>query len=288
VARQQLELERMRLLQAVGRVYVDLQIDRARINILNLMDSIYANFSRMAERRFELGETNFLEKATSSAKQQQVRLALEEALQKERSSLIAIAALVQAEDSLVIETVEPERLMPVLRADTLAPQFRLFEEQESFANLQWQLEKQRLLPDISFEYFWGSNSSLSGTLNGYSVGLGVPLLFSGQSSRIKASRLAVDVTQQRKNDLLERYRSKRKQLELELAQSDKALSYFESDGQELARAIFLSSESAYRNGEIDFFQYIQSLENAYEIGIGRLEALRRYNQVVIQLNYLIL
>ena len=288
VARQRLELERMRLMQEVGRAYVDLQIDRARINILNLMDSIYASFSRMAQRRFELGETNFLEKATSSAKQQQVRLALEEAQQKERSSLIAIAALVQAEDSLVIETVEPERLMPVLRADTLAPQFRLFEEQESFANLQWRLEKQRLLPDISFEYFWGSNSTLSGTLNGYSVGLGVPLLFSGQSSRIKASRLAVDVTQQRKNDLLERYRSRRKQLELELAQSNKALSYFESDGQELARAIFFSSESAYRNGEIDFFQYIQSLENAYEIGIGRLEALRRYNQVVIQLNYLIL
>jgi hypothetical protein len=43
-----------------------------------------------------------------------------------------------------------------------------------------------------------------------------------------------------------------------------------------------------KNGEIDFFQYIQSLENAYEIKLSYLDNLNLYNQTVININYLTL
>ena len=288
IAMRELDLEQQRLLKVLSSAYVDLQIERARIGILRLMDSIYKEFSRMAERRFELGETNYLEKVTSQAKRQQIRLELQDALRSEQANLVLIQALVQSPDSLTIITEVPERLLPSLVADTLSPQIQLYKEQQTYANERWQLEKQRLLPDVSFEYFWGSNSGLNGTLNGYQVGLSIPLLFSGQSSRIKTSRLAMDVVNETAKDVLSRYQAKRQGLELELEQQSRALSYFEADGKSLSEAIVKSSEVGYRNGEIDFFQYIQSLENAYTIGMGRLEALRKYNQTVIELNYLLL
>ena len=98
----------------------------------------------------------------------------------------------------------------------------------------------------------------------------------------------MDVVNETAKDVLSRYQAKRQGLELELEQQSRALSYFEADGKSLSEAIVKSSEVGYRNGESDFFQYIQSLENAYTIGMGRLEALRKYNQTVIELNYLLL
>ena len=51
-------------------------------------------------------------------------------------------------------------------------------------------EQQQLLPDISTEYFIGTNSGLNTNIQGYQIGLKIPLLFSGNASRIKASKIA--------------------------------------------------------------------------------------------------
>ncbi len=45
---------------------------------------------------------------------------------------------------------------------------------------------------------------------------------------------------------------------------------------------------SFENGEINFFQYIQSIENAFEIFLDYLQNLNAYNQTVIKLNYLTL
>ena len=66
----------------------------------------------------------------------------------------------------------------------------------------------------------------------------------------------------------------------------KALDYYKEEGGELAEEILKTAELSFRNGEIDFFQYIQSIENANDIQLDRLDNLNRYNQTVIQLNYL--
>ena len=42
----------------------------------------------------------------------------------------------------------------------------------------------------------------------------------------------------------------------------------------------------FKNGEIDFYQYIISVENAYEIQLDHLQHLNSYNQTIIKLNYL--
>ena len=46
------------------------------------------------------------------------------------------------------------------------------------------------------------------------------------------------------------------------------------------------AQQSYKNGEIDFFDYIQSLENAKDIELQYLENLNAYNRTVIALNYL--
>ena len=38
--------------------------------------------------------------------------------------------------------------------------------------------------------------------------------------------------------------------------------------------------------EIDFFQYIQSIETSNQININYLQNLNTYNQIVLEINYL--
>jgi cobalt-zinc-cadmium resistance protein CzcA len=73
---------------------------------------------------------------------------------------------------------------------------------------------------------------------------------------------------------------------LELAQYEKALAYFEQEGNAMANEILKTANGSFKNGEIDFYQYILSLENAYEIQINHLEHLNSYNQTIIKINYL--
>jgi cobalt-zinc-cadmium resistance protein CzcA len=40
------------------------------------LDSLYQNFSKASNRRFELGETNYLEKITAQAKFRQIKTSL--------------------------------------------------------------------------------------------------------------------------------------------------------------------------------------------------------------------
>jgi len=147
-------------------------------------------------------------------------------------------------------------------------------------------EKQQLLPDISLNYFQGTNSGLNTNLTGYQFGLKIPLLFNAQSSRIKASRIAQDIAEEESHNFEIILNTKYQELQSELIQYEEALAYFENEGASLADEILKTANSSFKNGEIDFYQYIISVENAYEIQLDHLQHLNSYNQTIIKLNYL--
>ncbi|NNF19435.1 MAG: TolC family protein, partial [Flavobacteriaceae bacterium] len=120
------------------------------------------------------------------------------------------------------------------------------------------------------------------------VGLKIPVLFWGNKSNIKAAKLASDAAEQEAIDYGNHIHSEYLELTSELQKYKENLSYYEKEGNQLAEEIIKTATLSYKNGEIDFFQYIQSLENAYEIRLSYYDNLNQYNQTVIRINYLIL
>ena len=82
--------------------------------------------------------------------------------------------------------------------------------------------------------------------------------------------------------------TKNKVLLSQLQQQQKALDFYEEEGAVLSKEILKTANGSFKNGEINFYQYILSLENAYEIQLNYLENLNAYNQTVIAINYLTL
>jgi cobalt-zinc-cadmium resistance protein CzcA len=256
--------------------------------IYNRLDSLYQDFAAIANRRFELGETNYLEKITAQSKQKQIHLSLIDAQQELRISYNHMMTIVQSDDTLSIIAQPLTKIALEIMDLNSSPELQYYEKRTSLFQAKRNYEKQQLLPDISLNYFQGTNSGINRNLIGYQVGLKIPLLFNAQSSRIKAARIAEDIAEEQSIDFEMMFETKYQELLSQLIQHEKALEYFELEGAALAKEILKTANSSFKNGEIDFYQYILSLENAYDIQVSHLENLNNYNQTVIKINYLTL
>ena len=64
------------------------------------------------------------------------------------------------------------------------------------------------------------------------------------------------------------------------------IDYYENSGKKLSDEILKVANMSYKHGEIDFFQYIQSLENALQIKIDYLDAILEYNNTILDIEFI--
>ncbi|WP_297694831.1 CusA/CzcA family heavy metal efflux RND transporter [uncultured Eudoraea sp.] len=280
------EVQKKILKKKVTSRFYEYQYTKEREFIYKQIDSLFRNFAAIAERRFELGETNYLEKITTQSRQKQIEIKLEEATQDVVLAYRNLIKVVQVEDSINIGLafqkkvkLSPEDLENSLELEYYSSRVDLFNNQRSY-------EKQLLLPDLSLSYFQGSNSGLNETLSGYYLGLKIPILFFGQSSKIKASSIAREIAVEESKEYEVQLNIEYASLNAKLIKQEKALKYYEDEGTALSDEILKTATVSFINGEINYFQYILSLENAYEIKLDYLKSLNEYNQTVIAINYL--
>ncbi|WCO02891.1 CusA/CzcA family heavy metal efflux RND transporter [Psychroserpens ponticola] len=267
--------------------FYDLSYAKNKAKSFQYLDSLYQNFAKAAERRFELGETNYLEMITAKSKQKQLNTLYKQAEQDVILNIEQLKKVVQVDSLKIIdEPLLKLKLESISTEDNIGLLF--FEDSKNYYEALYRKEKQDLLPDLSVEYFQGSNSSLNTNIQGYQFGLKIPLLFSGNSSKIKASKIAQEVVVEQKLDYQIKLIAEYKMLLAKLKQYDEAISYYEIQGKNLSEEIIKTAERTFKEGEIDFFQYIQSIETAMDIELTYLNNLNKYNQTVIAINYLIL
>ena len=282
------EIRKKALEREVVANYYQYLYQKEKEGVYSMLDSVYQNFSSVAKRRFELGETNYLEKITAQSKQKQISIIYDQTTQDALVAYDNLIKKVQTDQDIIIATVPMTKVQLNETVIEESPEMTSYENRLELTKAQNSFQKQQLLPDISLNYFVGSNANLNENLYGYQLGLKIPFLFGGQSSRIKASRIAEDIASEQYEDYKIQVDAHYKALHAELIKHQKALLYYEQEGIALADEILKTAIFSFKNGEIDFFQYIQSVENAYDIKLGYLDNLNQYNQTIIKINYLTL
>ncbi len=282
------EVQKQMLEKAVASAYHQLQYERERQQVYEYLDSIYQKFAYASQRRFELGETNYLEKITAQAKRRELQVLFKQAKENVSITQSRLQKITQVAENLHIATMPMQKLKRKVTDISLNAGLSLYNRRAEMVKAKSALEKQRLLPDINLEYFQGSNSGLGDNLHGYQLGLKIPLFFSGNASKIKAAKIAKEVANEESIDYSNRLDLEYQLLRGQLHKYEEILTYYEVEGQNLSDEILKTATVSYQNGEIDFFQYIQSLENAYNITLSYLENLNNHNQTVIALNHLTL
>jgi cobalt-zinc-cadmium resistance protein CzcA len=246
---------------------------------------LYGNFARAGARKFELGETNYLEKITTEAKSKMIRTALAKIVQEKKAAYERLGALLQVTDKVVVMKNEMEILNIPFNNIAQNLYRNNLENTASFYQSKLNLERSNWLPDINLEYFRGTNAVMRGSMYGFQVGLSFPILFGGYQAKNKVAKLGLlqwEEQQQNQEALMNGFINRK---QAELRQEQEAIRYYNESGKNLSDEIIKTAEKSFRNGEIDFFQYIQSLDNAVTIQLDYLDNLLQYNQTYLELYY---
>ncbi|RDI53491.1 CusA/CzcA family heavy metal efflux RND transporter [Flavobacterium glaciei] len=280
------DIQKNKLSLAVAKSYQHIVYLQHQEKLYQYLDSLYQNFSKASDRRFELGETNYLEKITAQAKFRQIRTKLSQIENDKKAQYELLQSLLQTDGTIVVKSNKITPLESSIDETSKTLYTVYLESITSNYKNQIMLQKQHWLPDINLDYFQGRNNGLSQSLYGFQVGVAVPILFSGQVARSKVAQLELQSWEQQKQNettKIEKYITQKKN---ELAKHQEAINYYNQYGKKLSDEIIKVGNNSYKHGEIDFFQYIQSLENATTIQVEYLDSILQYNQTQLDLQYL--
>ncbi len=287
LAEQQYKLDERMVKLEVSRAFVELSNAQQLVNQYAELDSIFSQFANGAQLKFDLGESNELEQLTAQAKYREVHLKWNQQKENVAGAQLKLNRWIQSDSLPSISTQQLEQLQP-LPLDTIQhPALRYYAQMQLLSDQQLKLARQQLLPDIQFDVFQGTNAAANARIySGVQAGLAIPLWFGSQRSQIKAAKtqqqFIVAQSEDQQRQLISRYQM----LLTELEKQQQALVNYNASGEKLADKLLSSSELAYRNGEIDFLQYAQLLEQAITIKTQHLNDLLQYNQTVLDINYI--
>lgn len=252
--------------------------------------SFYENFESRADLQYRLGERSLLEKklienSLYELRNNQILRAedLKQAVAELQYLMVTDQDLIPESDTLVRLAM----LSPGNEGDHPAIGFlrQLYETRRAEANL----EKSLLFPELKVGYF---RQNITETdiryrgLQGWSVEVAIPLWFRPHQANIQRSKIQ---TMQAQEDValgIQQLSNARRKALSELEKYQRLLTYYEEQGLEQARVIQHTATLQMDAGEIDFFQYLQSMQRYTQTRLQYFETLRNYNQTIIQVEYL--
>jgi cobalt-zinc-cadmium resistance protein CzcA len=281
------ELERQRLSKNITQAYYQVIYLQNKQQQYRFIADIYRKFSRSADAQYKQGEIAYLEKLNATAKQQQVDIQQKQIDADLQIAYRQLSLFLQPKEDIRVPLQELE---PVLLNKDIQNNagLKLANEQLSYERALLDVERNLWLPDISVEVFNGTNRFANAkSYWGWQVGISVPLFFGEQKARVASQKHSVMMAGYSRQQYEVRYNSTYEQLRNELEKYRQNIDYYQTSGKQISDELIKFATSSYEIGEIDFFRYIQSLENATQLRLDYLDNLAKYNQTVIALNYLI-
>lgn len=265
-------------------------------------DSIFEGFYRAASARYKSGETNLLEQTTAEAQRNEAKNRVRQidsdivALRSRLRALLNSGDLPEISDNALTEI----ELTVALDTGAIAanPSLAYARQQIEVAKAGKRVEAARAAPDFMIGFFNQTLTGVQDTESGYIAGKGdrftgfqagvaIPIWFGPHQARTRAaefSRLSAE----------SKYASTQRMMTGELQQAIQAytknrnsLSYYKETGLPNADLILKQSQTAFRNGEIGYAEYLLGLRNANSIRENYLQTLSDYNQSIIFIEFLV-
>lgn len=293
---QQQVLEKM-----VRQLYLELQYLMARKKILERADSVYGSFQRVAQLRFEKGESNLLEKTTLDNQVMQNRQILLMNISDTKAIQLEISLLLQDSISIIPadELVTAQQLYDTALLQQ-HPELQYYKAQEQQAAAETQLAKAKLRPEWLIGY---NNQSLMGWMeyknrserfftagdrfSSVTLGMSIPFFNKAQNAKVEAANVQEQVN--RANTDIAALRLKT-QLQQALQHRDKfnsSLTYFKNSALPQSNIIIQTANLNYKNGQISYIEWATLVNQALGIQMQYADTQRDHQLNEIQLDYLL-
>lgn len=280
-------------------VFYNLLILREKEKLLMHADTTYQLFLEKAELRFKAGASSVLEKVTAESQRGNILMQLQ-ALQQEielnklQFQLIMHADTYYEPVSEFFKMPEPETISVNLENH---PALKIMEQKKVSAISGLRLERSRFLPDLSFSYYnmsmqgMGADDKMYGSSSRFSsaqIGIGIPLFFGAQHSKIRAGKSAVTMAE---NNLVmeqEQMEANQKSLFVQYQSNKQIINYYENTSLKNAGLILETANKQFLNGEINYLDWVLLINQYLTIKTNYLDLIQKSNDLIISINYLTL
>ena len=281
-----LEVQKQKLKKEISLCYFEIQNLLNKEQIYLSIDSLYTSLLKSAETRNKKGDLSDLELLNIIAKQKQSQLSLKSIKYSIENAMQKLKTLMNYNSDFNISR-EIEILNSPENSIDSYPSVQMLKLQNTYNEAVIRIEKNKMLPDLSLNYFTGTNNYENARYyHGFQVGLAVPLFFGSQKSKIESSKISMNAQQlMAENEivLLENKIAGYKREELKYRE---AIEFYNTSGKQLHDEILRASVRSFQLGEIDIFKFTSSYENAVQIKLDYLDNVLQYNTIMLEQLYL--
>ncbi len=278
--------------QEVSLAYYGLIWLKERRKLIRDIYALYEEADKIANLKYETGDSNYLSKVVMDTKKESLRVQLEESNTNLSNGQRHFKKLLKSDEWIL--PVEDSLIRFPLNAGLDSA----LSTPDQFLNMQYfkqniQLNEQslktarsRISPSIVAGYFRQSIDEVPG-FDGWELTLRIPIWFRPNIGEIQQARLQYEMAQNTFSQ-----KSFEFQKDLEVLFNDKntmenKLKSYEGYTLKNAEIIIQNASVMYKNGEIEYLDYIRNISEAINIKIDYLDNLNQYNQTVIKINYLL-
>ena len=298
----QLKTSQLETATQVKQVYWQLAYLYSKQKLLTYQDSLFSGFSRAAELRAKIGETNKLEMITARSQSMEIKNQLQQLvadkaiLNRQLQTLLNVGTTLHPADT-VLQRIDfaPNADQSALSAN---PSAGFVHQQVEVSHLEKQLEVSRALPDFSIGYFsqtMKGEQEVNGVprsfgpgdrFNGIQAGIAIPLWVAPFASKVKAAKLKEQVASTNAEQYTKSLQANYQSLMDEFEKFRQSIDYYEKQAIPEANLIIDQSTRAYKAGALDYLDYVLSLNRALTIKQNYLDALNSCNQTIINIEFI--
>lgn len=285
VAEKQLRLTDWELKRQVAQAFYQLQYAQEAVALVAENVSLYDDFLEITTTQMETGETGRLPQMAARSKLGQAQLEQEHANEAYQIAMTLFNQWLQSDSVYVTEgslALSTLLLVDSLQSDN--PHLQIIQAQKDLALSKIEIQKAQLLPQINSGLKL-QNAFGNFPLFGFQIGVNVPLFKKGYEGRIEATEievLAQDAALRTEQHQLQRTIS---ELQNRIEHQRHILEYLQQDLTPLVDEQSTVNLEAYREGEIGYLEYLDSLEQVVQIKQQVLEALYKFHVLKVELEY---
>ncbi|MCF6365912.1 MAG: CusA/CzcA family heavy metal efflux RND transporter [Bacteroidales bacterium] len=287
IAETKYDIKIMKVKKDISLLYYKIIYLQNSKKLILKIDSLYKDFITASELRYRTGETNSLSYLNAKAKADMLKIRKENIEKDIETTYDRIKTLLQTDFDFSfpdIDLIPPESNFVISDSNIY---IKLFDKNSELKKSVIKTEKSNFLPSVTIGLFNGNNT-YPGAENyiGYQAGISVPLFFGAQKSKLKAAKINLNISLEEKQIVKIKVENKISLLKAEISKLRSKIDYYENVGKKLSSEILKSAQMSYENGDIDYFKFIFSVENALNIKYEYLKNLKEYSDAVLELNYL--
>lgn len=250
------------------------------------IDSMYSVILRNTEYKKKIGDADNLELLNIKAKKQKSELNL-----KANSIDIQIAYNKLKQLTDINEDFRIAENNVNLEYDTRYIDTNANAEYLKFQNDYYKslidIERYKNYPDLSIQYNLSTNTQAENRIyNGIELGIAIPLFNTGQANKVEAAKFAFESQQLLSDYELKQLKARNNELSSELLKYKELINYYNSTGKALKDEIERTAITLYNIGEINFFEFVQTYENALQIEENQINSITKYQQLLTEIYYL--